>query len=194
MKYTPPLLPIDCAPSEATKKQLQELYSWYLLQIPIRISYLTNFVQATREYEAWQADYTPASLKRLSSWFATQVKTQKRTKEVMQAIERQLTFPVHISDYDITSDTLFLAFDIGMYFGEVMRINHRGLEWTLCLKPKNDVNFGSVVLTGIGKIAFNPNLICRTLSYSYAKDMNSEKNMLAIYNNWAETVFAGKSK
>ena len=53
-------------------------FNWFTEQIPVRISILTDFVQASPGYEAWQADLTPGSLSILGRWFYHNVKIRPR--------------------------------------------------------------------------------------------------------------------
>ena len=107
-----------------SKKELRDYFRWFMEIMPDRIRELTAVVHQTPGFEAWQADKTPSSLDMLGEWLAGQVEERPRTLEEIQEINSRLSFPIDISEKELTNRTFSLAMDVGMYVSQVFLKNH----------------------------------------------------------------------
>jgi hypothetical protein len=98
-----------------SRVELREYNSWFHSMIPHRIAELRRALRSSPGFEAWNSDYTPASLEQLGAWFQGQVTTRRRTPEEIDEIRTRLVFSITLSDVELTNQTLSLAMDVGMY-------------------------------------------------------------------------------
>lgn len=111
-------------------------FMWFLEQIPVRIEYLR------KRYEAGgntleDLNFSPGSLMPLWEWFHREKLLPYSEEELQCAMKENETWlseVLHFSrfnHYDITYEQFFVAFDIALYFIEVLRLNHPELLWQL---------------------------------------------------------------
>ena len=107
----------------------------------------------------------------------------------MDAITQKLSFPVPISDQELSNKTFSLAVDIGMYLSEVFRRNFPSVHWELILQNKKLADYGQPVLAGFkGDVPFNPVNIMVVLAYGISKKTKTGTRLLELYNYWSKQV------
>jgi hypothetical protein len=148
---------------------------------------LEDAVRSTATFSNWRADYSPASLGALGEWFAANVTTRPRSAAELEQIYRG--GPAWFRGLDVPSEelsecTFSLGFDIGMYFGEVLRTNVPNVKWRAHAGVKHDVDEGQPVLEGFGHAFFNPVRIVVTLAYGLADGSKSGSRLLELYEIW----------
>ncbi len=176
---------------EMSTAEVKIYCSWFLQAIPERIRLLERAVRATSTYGTWRADYTTASLYPLGDWFAQQAETRKRTPQEREAIYQNSPAwfrAVEISDSALTSRTLSLAVDIGMYVGEVFVHNLPTAHWHCVTKgSRRFVDYGQPVVGGFGKnICFNPVQMLTTLAYGLVDKTKTGRSLRQLYDTWEE--------
>ena len=152
--------------------ELRAYYDWFIGEIPARIQELEANVQETKGYERWGADFSEESLDALGTWFVGQVSTRKLTREEVEEVKKNISFPVElpIDDWRLDLKTLSLCVDIGMYMGEVFRTNHPSVHWDIKLKgSRNYIDFGAPVLIGFGEVPMNPLRIVEVVAIKKVK-------------------------
>ena len=181
--------PFSMCFSDMSQLELREFYHWYISIIPQRIQVLAEAVKMTSGYENWEADFSPDSLEPLGRWFAQTLKTRPRTreeKEEIYAYAPDWFKHVRVGDETLTTQTLSLAFDMGMYVGQVFLTNHPRLKWFHELRRKDDINYGYPVIAGFMKgICFNPTQMLRV----YARKLMHPENQSSLkdlYKIWTE--------
>lgn len=171
------------------KKELHRYYQWFMDVLPQRVNELAEAVRQTPGFEAWQPDYTPASLDTLGQWFAGQVETRSRTQEELRAIKDRLVFPMDIPSEELTDRTFSLAMDIGMYFSQALLKNHPSLKWEQPLDDKKFADYGQPCLSGFGPVFLNP---VRNGGHVFAHGLASKtktgKRLREVYDYWAQRV------
>src|SRR5688572_20764356 len=135
-----------------SKHDLRNYYQWFLEVMPDRILGISDAIQQAPGFEEWRPDNTPSSLGPLGEWFAGQVETRPRTPEELQHLSSQNSYPVGVSNKELTNRTFSLAIDIGMYLARVFQQNHPLLRWEHWLKGKKDIDYGQPVLIGFGRV------------------------------------------
>jgi hypothetical protein len=171
---------------EMPKKELTDYFAWFRNIQPQRLDELANAVKQTPGFEAWKADFTPASLDRMGEWFAEQIKTRLRTEEEILQIRDQSSIPIEIPGEELTNRTFSLAMDIGMYFSQVLLKNHPTLQWEQQFGNKKDADYGQPVLVGFGPVAFNPVRLMVTLAYGVVSKKKTGKSLRELYDIWAK--------
>lgn len=170
---------------EMSKKELKEYNEWFHKVMPERIQILTSAIKSTLGYENWEPDRSPRSLEALGEWFLAQVETRPRTQDEIDTIQNRSKFPINIPGEDLTNKTFSLSMDIGMYVSQVFLKNHPALEWFQPFGNKKYVDYGQPVLSGFGKMFFNPVRIAVTLAYSFSDKSKTGGRLLEIYDYWS---------
>jgi hypothetical protein len=158
-----------------------------------RIRILASAAKSTPGYEHWEPDYSPQSLEVLGEWFSTQVETRPRTQKEIDAIQNRSKFPISIPREELTNKTFSLAMDVGMYVSQVFLTNHASLEWAQPFGSKKFVDYGQPVLSGFGKMAFNPVHMMVTLAYGLISQAKTGKSLREIYDIWSKLALASGS-
>lgn len=173
---------------EMSKKELKDYLLWFMDVLPQRLNELAEAVRETPGFEAWQADYTPASLDTLGEWFAGQVETRNRTEDELQAIKDRLVFPMDIPGDELTNRTFSLAMDMGMYFSQVLLKNYPSLKWEQPLDNKKFADYGQPLLTGFGSVSINPVRIGHVIGHGVADKTYTGRRLREVYDYWAQRV------
>jgi len=97
---------------------------------------------------------------------------------------------VDIDEETVDDRTLSVAFDVGMYVGQVFLKNNPNLAWFHELRRGDDINFGHPVITGVSNgLCFNPTHMLRVHAHRLSRSRDNEtkrKTMRDIYNTWRE--------
>jgi len=189
MTYTIIQPPFTLQFREMSKPDLKAYFDWFLNQISVRLPILESSIQETPGFENWSADFTVESLKMLGEWYAGQVETRPRSQDELDEIKQKLSFPVPVSDQELTNKTFSLAFDVAMYLSEVFKRNFPSLRWDLILKDKKFADYGQPVLIGFrGDVPLNPVSIMVVLAYGIVKKTKTGARLLELYNYWSSQV------
>jgi len=170
---------------EMPKPELKSYYAWFMQVLPERVAGLEQAVREAPSHGAWRADLTPDSLIPLGEWFASQVEVRKRTQEELDEIKAGLTFPIEVSEEELTNRTFSIAMDVGMYFSQVILKNLPGTKWDQLLKNRRDAEYGQPVLMGFGVVPLNPVRIATVIAYGISSHTKTGANLRAAYDTWA---------
>jgi hypothetical protein len=173
---------------ELTKEQAREYFNWYLEKIPIRVQILANYVSSFPEYTQWKTDFLPNSLAPLGTWFVSQVTTRQRSDEEIQRIYSKAPAwfsGITIPREDLSVLAVSISMDIGMYVGQIMLNAFSDLSWKLITKSKNHVDFQQPVLSGKGKLHFNPFRIMLTYAYGIIDGTQGSDRLRELYDIWS---------
>jgi hypothetical protein len=190
MTYATIQPPFTLAFPDMRKKELDQYFEWFMGIRSQRLSELAEAVRGTAGYEGWQPDGTPASLDFLGKWFAEQADVRARTDEELKSIEGRLLFPMDIQGKELTTRTLSLAMDVGMYLSQVFLKNHQNLEWHQPLENKKFIDYGQPVLVKFRPGPFNPVRMVVTLAYGLVNKQKSAEGLRNIYDIWSKLVDA----
>jgi hypothetical protein len=168
--YEPVNVPLRKPPHEASDREQQVYFEWFVNAIPHRIDQLAKLVGATPEYRGWLPDRTPDSLRILGAWLDAIVKTPDLL-EIENGLKKKLDILLFQIPYKMWPLLPVLAhsatFDTGIYLGEVFRHNFANVEWWLCKKVDEKgqlfLDYGEPVLINFGRVSYmNPVRIVRT--------------------------------
>jgi hypothetical protein len=172
----------------------------FLEIIPDRIKELADAVKESSGFEDWEPDFTPDSLRPLGVWFAAQVQIRRKTRHERQEIESHLAFPIQVEEWQLTDQTLSIAFDIGMYFSQILLQNYSSLRWEHLLNAtaitdggktsRFHADYGQPVLAGFGTVRLNPIRIATTLACGLARKSQSGERLYELYQYWSGLAMA----
>ena len=125
-----------------------------LLKILNQLIDMLSLIHILKEYlreihEDVTLDFSPESLIPLWGWYETQIVEEDKDPCELQSEKEQYPEWVrdHISDKKISMETLKYAWDIAIYFAEVLvRNNKEKISWGYITKPKRnfDVNLSLI--------------------------------------------------
>ena len=124
---------------ELTPKRAKEYFLWFKNEIPNRITMLWEYMKEERP-ESQPFDYSPESLILLWDWYETKIKQAPKTKkEIEYSVSK---YPKWMEEnirkitMKYTEETLSLALDISIYYGETIIKNYPNLYWGAFYKAK----------------------------------------------------------
>lgn len=173
---------------EMSKQELKRYFEWFMEVRSQRLSELSEVVKETYGYEKWQPDGTPVSLNALGKWFAEQANVRPRTDEEFKSIENRLMFPMEVQGEELTTRTLSLAMDIGMYLSQVFLKNHQNLGWDQPLGNKKFIDYGQPVLIKFKSGPFNPVRMVVTFAYGLVSKKKAAEGLRNIYEIWSKLI------
>lgn len=126
-----------------SKKEAKILFDWFVNQIPLRIEVLKNVTNGEVDF-----NFTPESLIDIYSWFLSQVEIYELSEEeIGRELKELRQYPNFIYEdekksllanpVEIAKVDYAIAMDIGIYYGETIRINYPQVKWTYFTKPKS---------------------------------------------------------
>ncbi|HEY4091020.1 MAG TPA: hypothetical protein VGN46_05850 [Luteibacter sp.] len=169
---------------DMSKGELEQYFQWFIGVIPARIDVLEEAVRNTPGFGQWCADYTPSSLSPLGHWFASQVETRSRSETELEKIREKQTFPMDVPETELTTRTLSLVMDIGMYLGRVFLTNHPSLKWSQDTSDKKFAYYGQPLVTGFGSVPFNPAGTALVQAYGLISKKKTGDRLREIYDIW----------
>ena len=169
------------------KPEIKEYYRWVLENIPTRVCLLEEFINTYYGYENWKADYSIDSLNLLRKWFNFQVEFREMTEQEIAQIKSTLLFEISFDTELPTNRALSIAYDIGMYYGNLLIKNNPTLNWNIYFGSKKSVDYGHPQIFGFGKITFNPIRMLNTQLY-ILKDEPNDNCLIDLYNIWMEYI------
>lgn len=140
------------------KTKVKEFGKWFYENKKIRLKQFIDEVHRDSEYQMWNSDYSPDSLKQLGNWFIKRIQANSRRKEVYNsaksaALERDKIQHTELTDYIIS-----LSFDLSIYYGEVILNTLKDRHWVQNIKTSvNDLEYGCMVIPKIyNKLCVTP--------------------------------------
>ena len=191
MPYDPVVPPFKLAFHDMPKGQLAEYREWFLREKPHRMKVLEGAVIETPGFEKWLMDRSPESLKLLGEWFAQNVRTRLRTDDEIERIRSNQRFQIAIPPVDLDYETLSLAFDVGMYLGDVMVKAFPVLRWEQYLKTRRALYFGQMVLLGFhADVPMATVSLANVLAYGIADHTRDGSSLYELFTIRAKNVIS----
>lgn len=174
--------------SKMNKKQAMQYFEWFMETKEERFRILQEYI--FRDTDKVILDKTPESLIGLWEWFQTKISWEEKTREEIElelkGRPEWMTQIILADTKKIADLTLKLAYDIGMYFGEVFVENNSSLYWGIKTKPKalNGVNQPNVLgfLGDVNMYAYG------IVQVAIRKEHKETKvtRLFDIYNTWLD--------
>lgn len=186
-------LPFHKSGSELTATEAQEYFDWFVSVIPERIGVLNGLVQENEPLISKGLDVTnPDSLIPLGNWLKENVSAVKRTENELQTLKKNVVGPLrHISDqviqdWELSPESLSLAYDVGMYFGEVLIAEQpEKLKWRLRNNAEIDSidnDYNQPVVQNV--LWVNPVHLVRVLEYGFVDGTRDSSRLHELYKIW----------
>ena len=174
---------------ELSKRELREYDRWFHEVTPERVGELADFVRRSPGFEHWRPDYSRGSLDSLGRWLATKVETRQRTQEELDEIASRLPHREYVSQNALTDRTISLAYDVGMYLGEVLVRNNPTLGWDQIFGSKRFIDYGRPVIVGFrGKVPFNPVGMLLTYVGKLERGTDRGRGLRELYDVWINLI------
>jgi hypothetical protein len=190
--FSPPAQLADRQPREWKPSEARMYFQWFLKEIPNRIRELRKVIEGSEPSIATPLDFSPDSLRPLGEWFSSTIEVRQREPD---EIERELaSLPekarrMGVQDWTLTSESLSIAVDTGIYLGEVLARRFPGLQWSLKTHPRSDVSYNQPVLE-TRAIKVDPINLAVVLGYGVARGSRGPDDLHKLYHVWADRVSA----
>jgi len=174
---------------ELSKKEAMDYFRWFLGEIPNRIRILNEYFEETSGLPKELLDYTPESLNVIWNWFSPKIRIVPRTEEEIEEQKALVPPGTDIDPYKPSNETLAIAFDIGIYFGETFRRNNNGIEWGVVTKPKSLFYVNRPVLRGFkSNKLMDPIHLMHTLTLREINEKKEESPLYDLYEVWKRYI------
>ena len=140
---------------EMNRREVDENFSWFVQQIPVRIEMLQNIVGLGANI----SEFSPQSLTVLGNLLDENVESRHLSDpEILhERANSPSWFQDIVPDKVLSERTISVCVDIGIAFGEMLTKCHSKLSWVFHHKQKNDVNYQQPVIVGFKhKVELNP--------------------------------------
>ena len=189
--YEPVRPPFSLHFDRMSKDELRAYFEWFRASIPERIRQLELAVRSAVGFESWTANGTPASLIALGEWFLMAVTTRERTASERKAVASRLVFPVDIDTSTLTDETYSFAFDVGLYFSQVLMLMCPTLKWHQELGRKKFIDYGQPVLVEFSTAPFNPPRMMIVLALGLVDGTYAGGRLHELFEIWSKLVVDG---
>jgi hypothetical protein len=161
-------------PREWKPREAKKYFEWFLIRIPDRLAELRRLVDVSQPGLGKRVDSSPESLGPLGEWFCTAMVWRRMNddeirRETAGMSKRSRDLGMPIEDLTLTTESLSICVDAGIYQGEIYRARFRGVHWALCTKPKRHVSYHQPLLEGVQPVPVDPILATVTDGYKVAR-------------------------
>ena len=174
-------------PGKLLRPDAHRFFDWYKEQIAFRNEQLLQVVTSDRGYSDWTNDLSPESLNPLASWYVKNVGTRKRTETERDAIYQSAPAwfqHVEVDDWALTDRTFSFAFDVGIYFGEVLKKSLGGMDWELNVNAPSSIDYHLPILRREGSLACCPFHLMKMYAYGIARKTQGPERLSELYEIW----------
>lgn len=171
---------------DMNKKEAKEHFEWYVSEIPNRIKLLKMAFEATGGGTETDLNFSPESLKVLWGWFQGHISFIEKSKEQIREELTRMPDWLQVSGGNTqkpSRDTLILAMDIAIYFGEVFVRNLLEISWGFVTKPKSLPHVNRPVLVGFSNTQMDPRMV---ILNSLKK--NNPDTLYKLFQIWTEGI------
>lgn len=172
------------------KPTARNYFKWYISIKNERILILEQAVNSTQGFEAWNADLSIESLKKLQMWFDKVVEkravTDEEKKRHMSQFTEKWQKVIEPLEWVVTDKTRSICHDVGIYFAEILIKNNPHLSWGQNLTAKTFVylNEPCVIAEGFSFSPYNIAHVCALKSLE-GKNNNWEE-LYEYWDKWAK--------
>lgn len=177
--------------ASSSDEEAKTFFAWFVHNIPYRIQCLEKAINTSKQAPdgGIKLDKSVESLATLSNWFSKVVRKQKPSDEFVKAYKEQMGIYAQNLNWILSSRTLSLCFDIGIYFGEVFISNNPTLRWHL-LESKKNIDHHHPVILGFGNNLghCNPYQLTYVFALKIAQKRHEEAGLLKLYKFWIQYI------
>ena len=174
-----------------TKKQAEQYFQWFLEVKESRMQQLEDFI--SQSGGSISLDKTPESLVGLWKWFEDRIewedKTEKEIADESSSIPEQFRDVVPVSTKKLSVQTLVLAMDISIYWGETLIANNAGVHWGYKTSPKKleGVNRPQLIFDAMDGLATFPYAMILVCIRKSSREKN-ENRLYDLFKTWSRNA------
>lgn len=141
--------------------------------------------------ESWTPDYSADSIRMLDAALPRLILGRDRSSLEMQTIadgSRGLVSSQDVPRRDLSQRDRSLCFDVGVYWGEVLRrMSRRTLAWQLFTQSERNADYGAFVLTGFqGGLHCNPVRLVVNLAFGWLAGEPQIHTLAELHRIWRQ--------
>ena len=175
---------------EMDKKQTEQFFNWFMETKEERLKNLQEYIW--NDNRDVILDKTPESLMEVWKWFQQKIcwenKSDEELREELENRPGWMREIVLANTQKISVSTLRIAYDISVYFGDVLIANHTNLYWGVLRKPKQLDGVNSPRVMGFvgDQSAYTYGLIDVCIRRS--SRCPNENQLFELYEIWSKMV------
>lgn len=178
--------------SKMSLEDVQHYFDWFMA---IKDERLKLFCQHV--FESGQVELSASKLQAIQYFFEDHLAVRLRTPEEIEQERAKLPKDLQkihkVPDYEIIEPSYSIMFDAGIYYGELLRKEVSGVEWTM-EKERRMVHYGKPVLVKKGvKTDANPAAVFYVMTLKI-QDGNIKEDFLPEAFELSKNKFEGKQK
>ncbi|WP_308720937.1 hypothetical protein [Komagataeibacter xylinus] len=162
---------------------------WFIANISNRIKALQHALNTCDRTNKIDLDYSHGSVARLSDWLSQHVGSVCLSEQEREEIRQQQPFPIAVPESVLSSATESLAFDVGVYLGEVLCKQYPWVAWQQVSTGKRNYFYGQMVLSGINAVKVCPMHIVAVFCIGVKEgDYTDGKRLLSLFDRWEQNA------
>ncbi len=193
MKYPEINIPVSNNLQNLNKEEAKNYNLWFVKNIEKRIKVLEEYVKSDKNHRFWHANYSRTSIKELGEWLFNNLSERDYPKKELEKDIIENKYPNWFADIAreqlggkvFSDETYRKCFDIGIYFGESLRVSVPSLKWDY-LMSKNFVykNQPILLLDDRDSNILSPRDIVQGVAGKFMRNEVASDNLLDIYDIW----------
>lgn len=185
MEYEPVFVPQADVLRNGPSSLRKDCKNWFIANISNRIEALQHALNTCDCTDKIDLDYSHGSVARLSDWLAQHVGSVCLSEQEREEIRQEQPFPIAVPKSVLSSATQSLAFDVGIYLGEVLRRQYPWITWRQVSTGKRNYFYGQMVLIGINAVEVCPMHIVTVFCIGVKEgDYTDGKRLLSLFDMW----------
>lgn len=173
--------------SRLSRQELELYGRWFMSSIDDRLAVLSAAVRETPG-GGFELNFRTDSLLPLGEWLAQRVFLRKRTELEKQEISRAALPEVAVPEHELTDESISMAFDVGVYLGNVFTQSNAKLFWQQQFLDKRDIDYGQPTICGFKQGRANPVRLTQTFAYGVAERRVAPARLHAVAEFWLRSV------
>ncbi len=170
--------------SEMSKAGALAFFEWLNQNAQVRIAELDSLLKSSGENVL--LDFSPESLVPLGYWLKKVLMIREKTDEeirtLVDSVPDWLKETVKTQDKELTEQSLSIAFDLAIYFSQVLIKADDRIKWNMHTKAsKLDANRNQLVLTTGNKLDVNPIQSMKVICYQIATGKEKTDALINFY-------------
>lgn len=173
---------------EMSLAEMKDYNAWFHAVLPDRIDELSSYIWETGLVD-WRPNKTADSLLPLGSWLHDRVTIRQLSEEEKARERSQGLAKFGLPEWELSYETISLAFDVGAYFGEVLVNNIPGATWVQTLSGNKKSNiYGQSTVRGANGRQANPIQLTLVLCYGMARGTKTGERLLELFAIWSKEL------
>lgn len=172
-----------------TVKELSNYRAWFIENKLYRLKELNNLVISIPGLDNWEMDFTPNSLIGLWKCLQENITSEPLSKEKYESLQSSVPAEIPVNDYELTTRSISILVDAGIYIGDVLIHNHPSLRWEQYpSRTRNDANYGHMVIVINKNHWVNPIRAMYNIGLKIINHQCGTNSILKLYDFWSSSV------